>query len=122
MIFKETDREDIKYIMLNTSRISEKTSKLYDRQCDGHDEVTAKLDSIEHSIEALSAKIDALTQLATGATDIFQDLGNAMNVIRDLSKVDSEVHSKQFEAIVAGVELIIDKLGGTKDSSYRGCF
>jgi len=112
MVFKEHDRNYLRCISSTTLQTHELVEELNALRNGDHDEVVTKLDSIEHSIEALSAKIDTLTQLATGATDVFQDLGNVMNAIRDLSKADSEVHNKQFEAIVAGVELIVGKLGG----------
>lgn len=111
MIFKEHDRNYLRCISSTTLRTNELVEDLSALRNGDHDEVTAKLDSIEHSIEALATKIDTLTQLATGATDTFQDLGNALKAIRDLSKADSEVNNKQFRAIVAGVELIVDKLG-----------
>lgn len=110
MIFKETDREDIRYIMLNVSRISESTGKLREQYTEDHNEVAAKLDSITNSIDALSDKIEALTKATVCTADVMQDLGNAMRAIRDLSKVDGEVNKKQFEAIIAGVELIMNML------------
>ena len=117
MIFKETDREDIRGIMLNTSRISESTGKLRELRDSDHNEVTAKLDSITTSIDALADKIDMLTKATVGTADILQDLGNAMRAIRDLSRADGEVNKKQFEAIIAGVELITNMLESKKATS-----
>ena len=110
MIFKETDREKIRYILLNVSRISESTGKLREQYTEDHNEVTVKLDSITNSIDALSDKIDMLTKANVGTADILQNLGNAMCAIRDLSRADGEVNKKQFEAIIAGVELITNML------------
>lgn len=110
MIFKESDREDIRYIMLNVSRIHESTEKLRGLRDSDHNEVTAKLDSITNSIDALADKIDTLTKVTVGTSDILQDLGNVLRSIRDLSKADGEVNKKQFEAIVAGVNIIINRL------------
>ena len=110
MIFKETDRDNIRYLTLNVSRIGESTEKLRELRDNDHNEVTAKFDSITNSIDALADKIDALIKTNIGTADILQDLGNVMRSIRDLSKADGEVNKKQFEAIVAGVNILINRL------------
>ena len=113
MIFKETDRDNIRYLTLNVSRIGESTEKLRELRDRDHNEVTAKFDSITNSIDALADKIDALTKATIDIADVFnvfQDFGNAMRAIRDLSKADGEVNKKQFEAIIAGIELITNML------------
>lgn len=110
MIFKETDRDNIRYLTLNVSRISESTEKLRELRDSDHNEVLEKFDSITNSIDALSDKIDALTKATVGTSDILQDLGNVLSSIRDLSKADGEVNKKQFEAIIAGIELITNML------------
>ena len=110
MIFKETDRDNIRYLTLNVSRIGESTEKLRELRDNDHNEVTAKLDSIMNNIDALSDKIDALAKATVDIADVFQDFGNAMRSIRDLSKADGEVNKKEFEAIVAGLNIIINRL------------
>lgn len=110
MIFKETDRDNIRYLTLNVSRISESTEKLRELRDSDHNEVLEKFDSITNSIDALSDKIDALAKATVDIADVFQDFGNAMRAIRDLSKADGEVNKKEFEAIVAGLNTIINRL------------
>ena len=110
MIFKETDRDNIRYLTLNVSRISESTEKLRELRGSDHNEVLEKFDSITNSINALEDKIDVLTKATVGTSDILQDLGNVLRSIRDLSKADGEVNKKQFEAIIAGIELITNML------------
>ena len=110
MIFKETDRDNIRYLMLNVSRIGESTEKLRELRDSYHNEVLEKFDSITNSIDALSDKIDALAKATVDIADVFQDFGNAMRAIRDLSKADGEVNKKEFEAIVAGLNTIINRL------------
>lgn len=110
MIFKETDRDNIRYLTLNVSRIGESTEKLRELRDSDHNEVLEKFDSITNSIDALSDKIDALAKATVDIADVFQDFGNAMRAIRDLSKADGEVNKKEFEAIVAGLNTIINRL------------
>lgn len=110
MIFKETDRDNIRYLTLNVSRIGESTEKLRELRDSDHNEVLAKFDAITNNIDALADKIDALIKTNIGTADILQDLGNVLRSIRDLSKADGEVNQKQFEAIIAGVELITNML------------
>lgn len=110
MIFKETDRDNIRYLTLNVARIGESTEKLRELRDSDHNEVLEKFDSITNSINALADKIDALTKATVGTADILQDLGNVLRSIRDLSKADGEVNKKQFEAIIAGIELITNML------------
>lgn len=110
MIFKETDRTTIGETHWTATYIKDQMNDFRDQQFDDHNEVAAKLDSITNSIDALLAKIEALTKATVGTADVLQDIGNAMCAIRDLSKVDDEVNKKQFEAIVSGVNIIINRL------------
>ena len=110
MIFKETDRTTIGETHWTAKYIKDQVNDFRDEQSDNHNEVTAKLDSITNSIDALADKIDALTKANVGTADILQDLGNVLRSIRDLSALDGEVNKKQFETIVAGVNIIINRL------------
>ena len=110
MIFKETDRTTIGETYCAASYTKDQVKGLRVQQSDDHNEVLAKFDSITNSIDALADKIDALIKTNIGTADILQDLGNVMRAIRDLSKADGEVNQKQFEAIIAGVELITNML------------
>lgn len=115
MIFKETDRTIIGETYCAASYTKDQVNDLRDEQSDNHNEVLEKFDSITNRIDALADKIDALTKATVGIADIFdifQDFGNALRAIRDLSKADGEVNKKQFEASIAGIELIVDRLGG----------
>lgn len=110
MIFKETDRTIIGETYCAASIAKDQVKELRAQQSDDHNEVLAKFDSITNSIDALADKVDALSKVNVGTADILQDLGNVMRSIRDLSKVDGEVNKKQFEAIVAGVNILINRL------------
>ena len=110
MIFKETDRTTIGETHWTANYIKDQVNDFRGQQFDDHNEVLAKFDSITNSIDALSDKIEALTKATVGTAEVLQDLGNAMRAIRDLSKVDGEVNKKQFDAIIAGVELITNML------------
>lgn len=110
MIFKDTDRTTIRETYCAASYTKDQVKDLRVQLSDDHNEVLAKFDSITNSIDALADKIDALIKTNIGTADILQDLGNVMRAIRDLSKADGEVNQKQFEAIIAGVELITNML------------
>lgn len=110
MIFKETDRTIIGETYCAASYTKEQVKDFREQQTEDHNEVLEKFDSITNSIDALADKIDALTKATVGTSDILQDLGNVLRSIRDLSKADGEVNKKQFEAIVAGVNILINRL------------
>lgn len=116
MIFKETDRTIIGETYCAASYTKEQVNDFREQQTEDHNEVLAKFDAITNNIDALADKIDALTKATIDIADVFnvfQDFGNALRAIRDLSKADGEVNKKQFEAIIAGIELIVDRLGGS---------
>lgn len=110
MIFKETDRTIIGETYCAASYTKEQVKDFREQQTEDHNEVLEKFDSITNSIDSLVDKIDALTKATVGTSDILQDLGNVLRSIRDLSKADGEVNKKQFEAIVAGVNILINRL------------
>lgn len=110
MIFKETDRTIIGETYCAASYTKEQVKDFREQQTEDHNEVLAKFDAITNNIDALADKIDALTKATIDTSDILQDLGNVLRSIRDLSKADGEVNKKQFKDIVAGVNILINRL------------
>lgn len=100
MVFKEKDRDILRETYRHAAYTKELVKDLSALRNGDHDEVTVKLDSIEHGIEALSAKIDALTQNGISTEATLYDIKGAVKGLCDLIKAVDETQEQRYRNLV----------------------